>query len=81
MKDLTEKYPDKISSSRGLGLFCAFDCDTAETRNEIVKKCFDNGMMVLGCGEKTLRFRPPVIIKKDEIYEGMLILDKVISGL
>lgn len=81
IKDLTVKYPNKLSNARGLGLFCAFDCDTAKTRNDIVKKCFDNGMMVLGCGEKTLRFRPPVIIKKDEIDEGMLILDKVISGL
>ena len=81
INELTEKYPHKLSNGRGLGLFCAFDCDTPETRNDIVKKCFDNGMMLLGCGEKTLRFRPPVIINKDEIDEGMIILDKVISKL
>jgi L-lysine 6-transaminase len=81
INELTEKYPHKLSNGRGLGLFCAFDCDTPETRNDIVKKCFDNGMILLGCGEKTLRFRPPVIINKDEIDEGMIILDKVISKL
>ena len=81
ISELAEKYPDILSNSRGLGLFCAFDCNTPETRNEIVKKCFDSGMMVLGCGEKTLRFRPPLIISENEIDEGMNILDNVISGL
>jgi L-lysine 6-transaminase len=81
MNDLTEKYPDKLSNARGLGLFCAFDCNTPEMRNKIVSKCFDEGMMVLGCGEKTLRFRPPLIIKQEEIEAGIEILDNVIAAL
>ncbi len=81
MKDLTIKYPDKLSNARGLGLFCAFDFKTPELRNKIVSKCFDEGMMVLGCGEKTLRFRPPLIIKQEEIEAGIVILDKVIAAL
>jgi len=79
IEELVKKYPDKLSNGRGLGLFCAFDCKDAELRNKIVKKLFDNGLMMIGCGEKTLRFRPPVSIKKEHIDEGMTILDKVVG--
>jgi len=81
IEELVKKYPDKLSNGRGLGLFCAFDCKDAELRNKTVKKLFDNGLMMIGSGEKTLRFRPPVSIKKEHIDEGMGILDDVIGKL
>lgn len=79
IEELVNKYPNKLSNGRGLGLFCAFSCKDSELRDKIVKKLFDNGLMMIGCGEKTLRFRPPVSIKKEHIDEGMTILDKVIG--
>jgi len=79
IEELVNKYPDKLSNGRGLGLFCAFSCKDSELRDKIVKKLFENGLMMIGCGEKTLRFRPPVSIKKEHIDEGMTILDKVIG--
>jgi len=33
---LANKYPDKISNARGLGLMCAFDCKTPEKRDELI---------------------------------------------
>ncbi len=78
---LQNKYPDKISNGRGLGLFCAFDCSTPELRNKIMSESHKNNMLILGCGEKSLRFRPSLAITEDEINEGFAILDKVISSL
>jgi L-lysine 6-transaminase len=79
--ELQNKYPDKISNGRGLGLFCAFDCTTPELRNKIMSESHKNNMLILGCGEKSLRFRPSLAITEDEINEGFAILDKVISDL
>lgn len=79
--ELQNKYPDKISNGRGLGLFCAFDCATPELRNKIMSESHKNNMLILGCGEKSLRFRPSLAITEDEINEGFAILDKVISSL
>ena len=81
MKELCEKYPDKLSSPRGIGLFCAFDIATPEMRNKIHVESQKHGLMILGCGERTIRFRPPVCINKEEINEGIDILDKVIYDL
>ena len=37
--------------------------------------------MILGLGELSVRFRPPINISKSEIDMGMDILDKVISSI
>lgn len=79
--ELSLKYPDKVSSPRGLGLFCAFDCRDAAMRDKIHTESMKNGMLILGCGEKSIRFRPPITMKKENIDEGMIILDKIIKDI
>jgi L-lysine 6-transaminase len=77
--DLMSKYPAKITNARGLGLMCAFDLYTPEKRDELVKKLYDNGMIILGCGATTIRFRPPLIISSKEIDEAISIIDKTLK--
>ncbi|MEO8210465.1 MAG: L-lysine 6-transaminase [bacterium] len=79
LKELSEKYPDKVSNTRGLGLFCAFDCKDTEMRNNVTTKALENDLMILGSGEKSIRFRPPINVTKEEINEGVGILDKVLK--
>lgn len=81
LNELQALYPDKISNVRGLGLFCAFDCADAEMRNNVTSKALENNLLILGCGEKSIRFRPPVNVNKNEIDEGTGILDKVVKNL
>ncbi len=78
---LESKYPEKVSNGRGLGLFCAFDVKDTDMRNAIVKNAVDEGMLILGCGPKSIRFRPPLTVTPEKIDEGMGILDKLISKL
>ena len=67
LQNIEEKYPDIISNARGRGLMCAFDLGSPKKRDEIRKKFYSNGLILLGCGEKTIRFRPPLIITEEEI--------------
>ena len=43
MKDLAKRYPQHMNSVRGVGTFCAFDCSSAEKRDEIVAKLKEKG--------------------------------------
>ena len=79
--NLVNNYPSKLSNGRGMGLFCAFDCTDVDLRNKIILKAYENGLMILGCGEKTIRFRPPLCINKTHIDEGIEILEKVIKNI
>lgn len=47
-------------------------------RNEIIRKCFHKGLLVLGCGENSLRFCPALTITAKEIDVGLSILEEVI---
>ena len=79
LEDIQQKYPDIMSNARGLGLMCAFDLPTPEKRDELKNKLYKNGLIVIGCGAKTIRFRPPLIISEEEVDEALSIVDKTIS--
>jgi L-lysine 6-transaminase len=81
LKDLSTKYPDKVSNARGLGLFCAFDCKDTDMRNKVASKALENDLIILGSGDKSIRFRPPINVNQDELNQGVEILDKVISSV
>ncbi len=78
LEKLEQKHPDKIFNARGLGLMCAFDLPNPEKRDELKNKLYANGLILLGCGESTIRFRPPLIISSEEIDEGLKIIDKTL---
>jgi len=75
LEDLSDKYPNIISNARGRGLLCAFDLPSPEIRDNLVKKLYKNGLIVVGCGATTIRFRPPLIISENEIDKALDIID------
>lgn len=80
LNKLQNKYPNIIHNARGLGLMCAFDLETPEKRDELKNKIYKNGLVVIGCGVTTIRFRPPLIITKEEIDETLDIIDKTLKS-
>lgn len=43
----------------------------ADLRNEVVDRCFEKGLLTLGCGDSTIRITPPLCVTKEEIREGL----------
>lgn len=76
LKQLAQKYPDHISAARGKGLMCAFDLKDGASRDWLRKVLYDEGVIVLTCGDQSLRFRPHLNVTKEEIQT---ILDKINS--
>jgi len=70
------KESEYLSNPRGEGLFCAIDLPDTHSRDSVVKEAMKNKLMILGCGPKTIRFRPPLTIQKDQLDEGVHILKK-----
>ncbi len=80
LEDLQQKHPDIMSNARGLGLMCAFDLPTPEKRDELKNKLYKNGLIVIGCGANTIRFRPPLIISEEEVDEALGIIDSTLKN-
>ncbi|MCX6641163.1 MAG: L-lysine 6-transaminase [bacterium] len=81
LQKLQKANPKIISGARGLGLMCAFDLPNAAERNAFRGKLYDNGVAILGCGEKSIRFRPPLNIKKEHISIVVEAIKKTIKQL
>lgn len=70
-----------VTNPRGRGLMCAFDLPDTETRDRLRKSALGNGLMILGCGPSSIRFRPNLAITEPEIDEGLEILERTLATL
>jgi L-lysine 6-transaminase len=74
LEELQRDFPERVSNARGRGLMCAFDAESTEMRGRLIGKAYERGLVAIGCGEKTIRFRPSLTITAREIDTGIGIL-------
>ena len=74
-----QKEFDCIIEVRGLGMMLGMELTLPAL--EVEKKCMDKGMLVVGAGEKVVRFVPPLIIEKAHVDEAIAILKSVLSEM
>lgn len=80
LTDIATRHP-VISNIRGKGLLTAFDFPDKAKRDNFINSGLAQHVMFLGCGGKSIRFRPALIIEKNHIDEGLTILEKIVSIL
>lgn len=81
LEALSSEHPETVTNARGRGLMCAFDLPDTETRDKFRALAFDNGMIVLGCGRRSIRFRPCLSVGREEIDQGIEIVGRILSKL
>src|SRR5690606_40781651 len=67
---------DFLSNPRGKGLLCAFDFRSEECRDAFIKKTLEHKLLILGCGEKSVRFRPHLTVTVEEIDKAFELIRK-----
>jgi L-lysine 6-transaminase len=65
-----------LMNARGKGLLCAFDMPTPQERDVLVKRCYDNGLFLLGCGTISVRVRPSLTFSKSNVDQLLDIVKK-----
>ena len=81
LMNLENEYPELVSNSRGRGLFCAFDLPSPNSRDDLASALMENKVIVLGSGERSIRFRPHLNIKKEEIDIGISAIRKSLNKI
>lgn len=81
LKDMETRYPTVMHSSRGLGMFCAFDTVDTKTRDAIVKGALRKGLLVGASGDASVRFRPSLLFSTKELAIAKDILDITIRDI
>lgn len=77
--ELVNKHPN-LSNPRGLGLLCSFDFENEESRDRFVKKAFNHKLLILGCGEKSIRFRPHLTVSVEDIDTTFKIIHNILNS-
>lgn len=70
-----------VSNPRGRGLMCAIDLSCRGERDLVRKRCYQQGLIVLGCGVRSIRFRSPLVATEADIDKGVDILTAVIQAV
>lgn len=73
LEELMVERP-QLSNLRGEGLFVALDFESTDARNEFIKKAYANKLIMLGCGERSLRFRPHLNVSFEDIDRTVSIM-------
>ena len=81
LEELQDEFKGLVSNARGKGLLCAIDLDTAQSRDQLRSKAYDDGLILIGCGDRSIRFRPPLNITKSEIDEGLRIIREALAEI
>jgi L-lysine 6-transaminase len=76
LEALQADRPAMFSNARGRGLMCAIDLPDSASRDRAADAAFELGMLILPCGPRGLRFRPPLDVTAAEIDEAVAILGR-----
>jgi len=84
-----QKFHECMGDVRGKGLMVAVefvkDRETKEPartwRNDIIKNAFQKGLLLLGCGENSIRFCPSLTVNTAEIDKCLSIFDDVVREI
>jgi 4-aminobutyrate aminotransferase len=78
-----------IGDVRGLGLMIGVDFEKSDgsrasdagLRDRVMQQCFEKGLLLLSCGESTLRFCPPLIVAPEETKVAVEIFDAAVASV
>ena len=81
LHSLQGNHDNLVSNARNRGLFGAFDLPNSDTRDKAINSISNEGAMMLGCGTRSIRFRPHLNITINELDQGFEMIDKALSKL
>ena len=81
LESLQKNYPETVFNVRNRGLFGAFDLKSGEERDKSIELIAKEGAIMLGCGTKSIRFRPHLNISRSEIDQGIDMINRALKHL
>jgi len=68
-----------VTNARGAGLLAAIDLPDGDKRDAVINECRDQGLIILGCGDRTVRLRPALDVTHEEAELGMARLSRALE--
>jgi 4-aminobutyrate aminotransferase len=85
LRDLQKNHPI-IGEVRGKGLMIGMELIDPATRepakalcDAVITRAFHNGLLLLSCGQSTVRFMPPLMVDERDVDEAMALLEAALQ--
>ncbi len=78
---LQDEFGDTVKGVRGRGFMIAFDLPSGEIRNQYLTKTYENGLIALPSGARSIRFRPSLNLPRELVDETLKILRKSLADV
>ncbi|RVI58032.1 diaminobutyrate--2-oxoglutarate transaminase [Sinorhizobium meliloti] len=77
LRQIAQGSRNPLLSVRGRGMMLGLDCSTGELAEKIVRKAFEDGLVVERCGaeDQVIKLLPPLTIDGETLQRGLDILD------
>src|SRR5712672_1704008 len=80
LQGLGKRHPI-LSAVRGRGLMIAFDLPNGQLRDAFWKGAYELGLLVVRCGERSIRLRPVLDVEENVLQEALRIMEKECARL
>ncbi|MCX7895125.1 MAG: L-lysine 6-transaminase [Thermoanaerobaculum sp.] len=81
LHQLQQDFPHLLSQVRGRGLMLAFDLPNPELRKQALEACRTAGLLVLPCGERSIRLRPFLDLTHEDAEKGLSLLAQALHRI
>jgi len=81
LRELRDRYPTLLVDTRGIGLMIGTEYATGEIASAVQTEAFQRGLLMLDCGEKTIRISPPLVITQDEARTGLAVFEEALQAV
>ncbi len=82
LQAVQDRHPHLVSNARGRGLMCALDLPDKRSRDELVGAMREEErVLILPCGERSIRFRPALNVRHEELHHGLDALERCLARL
>lgn len=81
LRELQQRYPKQLVDVRGLGLMIGTEWATPEVAAAVQREAFGRGLLMLDCGEKSIRLSPPLVITAEQARTGLAILGEALQAV
>jgi acetylornithine/N-succinyldiaminopimelate aminotransferase len=78
---IVKEFPTVCESTRGQGLLQGLVLQPGFLARDVVGRAFAMGYLIIGAGERVLRYAPPLVITDAEIQEGLDATRRLIADL
>ena len=70
-----------LTAVRGRGLMIGLDLPDHDAAVAVEQEAFRRGILVLTCGERTVRLAPPLVIRADQVATALAVLEDVLAAV